>query len=54
MSISGANTLTNGIEPLGSSTVEVQRDSLSLNPSSGDAVVWTTTQQPSIRTSTGW
>ena len=38
VSISGANTLTNGIELLGSSTVEVQRDSLSLNPSSGEAV----------------
>ena len=37
-SSSGANTLTHYIELLGSSTVDVQRDSLTLNPSSGNAV----------------
>lgn len=35
---SGANTLTSRIQLLGSSTVEVQQDSLTLNPGSGDAV----------------
>ncbi|EAU75148.1 CHAT domain-containing protein [Synechococcus sp. RS9916] len=35
---SGANTLTSRIQLLGSSIVEVQQDSLTLNPSSGDAV----------------
>ena len=38
VSTSGGNTLTNRILLLGSSTVEVQQDSLTLNPSSGDAV----------------
>lgn len=38
VSTSGANTLTNRILLLGSSTVEVQQDSLTLNPSTGDAV----------------
>ena len=35
---SGANTLTSRIQLLTSSVVEVQQDSLTLNPSSGDAV----------------
>ena len=34
----GDNTLTNRILLLGSSTVEVQQDSLTLSPNSGDAV----------------
>ena len=38
VSLSGDNTLTNRILLLESSVVEVQQDSLTLNPSSGDAV----------------
>ena len=56
VSTSGDNTLVNRLLLVGSSTLEVQKDSITLNPSSGDAVAVDSAQRlsPEPHRGRGW